>query len=128
MGEPLRQPCPRLNFDIGGKLAEHVVEQRNLVAGIAARAGGKKIGDAFKNAQTLCSAAGRDRFIEFVDQRFAGSGTGIIRQIIQRRDDFKSGGVKHGGNSGGSIAIEASIGFASRFLRGTKTGGTMAIP
>ena len=130
MGEPLRKPSPRLHFDIGGKLAEHVVEQRDLVAGIAARAGGKEIGDAFKNAQALCVAAGRDRFVEFVDQRFAGSGsgTGIIRQIIQRRDDFKGGGMKHGGNSGGSIAIDASIGSASRFLRGTKIGGTMAIP
>lgn len=85
MGEPLRQPCPRLNFDIGGKLAEHVVEQRDLVAGIAARASGKQIGDAFKNAQGCAVPPAETASLSSSISDFLGAGLGL------------SGGLSSGG-------------------------------
>jgi len=71
MGEALRQTGARLHFDIGDQLLQHVVEQRDLVAAIAARTGGEQIGDALEDALALHIAAGRNRFIELVDQRAA---------------------------------------------------------
>ena len=54
-----RKLCARLDLDVGGELLEHVIEQRNLVVRIAARARRKQIGDTLKDPQALVGAAGR---------------------------------------------------------------------
>ena len=37
-GQLIGQSCPRLHFDIGRELLQNIVEQRDLVAGLPARA------------------------------------------------------------------------------------------
>ena len=69
MGQAAGKPRPRLHLDIGRELLQHVVEQRDLIAGIAARAGREQIGDPLQNSLALFVAAGRDRVVQFVDQR-----------------------------------------------------------
>ena len=81
MGEPLRKPSARLHFDIGDKLAEHVVEQRDLVAVIAARAGGKEIGDAFENAQALCVPPAETASLSSSISDLLGAGPGLSARL-----------------------------------------------
>jgi hypothetical protein len=75
-GEPPRQPGARLQFDVGAKLQQHVVEQRDLLAGIAARAGREQIGDPLENAAARI-LAGCERGIDLVDQRLRSGCAGI---------------------------------------------------
>ena len=55
--QPAGKSCPRLYFDIGREFLQHVIEQRDLFAGIAARAGRKQIGDALQNSLAFSIAA-----------------------------------------------------------------------
>jgi hypothetical protein len=77
MGEAPGQSRPRLDFDVGAKFPQHVVEQVDLLAGIATGAGGKQIGDAFENAAALAVTAGRERGVQVVDQRLIIFAAGI---------------------------------------------------
>jgi hypothetical protein len=77
--ETARQPDPHLYFDVGGELPQHVVEQGDLVAGIATGADRKQIGDALENALALFFAAGCDGVVELVDQRSAFWSAGLRR-------------------------------------------------
>jgi hypothetical protein len=61
MGEAPSQSRPRFDFDVGAEFPQHIVEHVDLLAGIAARAGGKQIGDALENAAALAVAAGGER-------------------------------------------------------------------
>ena len=70
-GQPARQPGARLDLDIGGQPLQHVVEQRDLPAGIAARAGHEQVGDALQDAQAFLHVACFDVTDEFVDDRLA---------------------------------------------------------
>ena len=67
-GQLLGESCPRLHFDIGREFLQNIVEQRDLVAGVAARAGREQIGNPLQNSQALSVAPGRHRAIKFVNQ------------------------------------------------------------
>ena len=77
MSEAACQSRPRFDFDVGAKFLQHIVEQCDLLAGIAARAGREQVGDALQNALALGSAAGRDDVVQFVDQRLSFVAAGI---------------------------------------------------
>ncbi len=77
MGQAAGQSRPRLDFDVGAELLQHIVKQRDLLAGIAARAGREQIGDALQNALALVTAAGRERGVQLVDQRLIFVAAGI---------------------------------------------------
>ena len=77
MGQAAGQSRPRLDFDVGAELLQHIVKQPDLLAGIAARAGREQIGDALQNALALVTAAGRERGVQLVDQRLIFVAAGI---------------------------------------------------
>lgn len=58
----------RLDLDIGGQTAQHIVEQRNLFVRIVARAGGKQIGNPIDNSQTMFGGRGGDRADQLVEK------------------------------------------------------------
>jgi len=68
MGQAAGQSRPGFYFNVGTELLQHLVEQGNLLAGIAARAGGEQISETLQNSPALAVAAGCDRFIQLVDQ------------------------------------------------------------
>ena len=56
----MRELGARLDLDIGGKAAQHVIEQGNLLIGIAARAGRKQVGDPINDLEAVLGGrAGR---------------------------------------------------------------------
>jgi hypothetical protein len=65
----VREFCAHLNLDISRELLQHVIEQRNLLARIAARTRHEQVGDALKYPQALFHTAGGNRADQFVDQR-----------------------------------------------------------
>ena len=77
MSEAAGQSRPRFDFDVGAKFLQHIVEQPDLLAGIAARAGREQVGDALQNALALGSAAGCEHAVEFVDQGLSFVAAGI---------------------------------------------------
>ena len=67
-GQTFRKLCTRLDFDIGGQTAQHIVEQRDLFVGIAARAGGKQIGNSIDDSETVFGGRGGDRADQLVEE------------------------------------------------------------
>ncbi len=59
----------RLDFDVGGKLLEHVIEQCDLLVRIAARSGREEVCNPLKNSQALFGAAGGCRADHLIEQR-----------------------------------------------------------
>jgi hypothetical protein len=67
-GQLFRQPYARLHFDIRREFLQNIIEQRDLVAGIAARAGRKQIGNPLQDSPALAVAPGSYRTVKFVDE------------------------------------------------------------
>jgi hypothetical protein len=106
MGKAAGQSRPRLDFDVGAELLQHIVEQRDLLAGIAARAGREQIGDALQDALLLFIAAGRERGVQLVDQRLI---------FVEARICSGGRGVGHGNyNQWYSNGVVLSFLFARR--------------
>ena len=61
----------RFDLDVGSELLQDIVEQCNLLVRIAARSGGKKVGNPLENSQALLTGAGSDRIDQFIGQRAA---------------------------------------------------------
>ncbi|MGB6965605.1 MAG: hypothetical protein WBD90_14220 [Xanthobacteraceae bacterium] len=76
-------PAPELRYRRQARRA--VVEQRDLVAGIAARASGKQIGGAFKNAQGCAVLPAETASLSSSISDLLGAGLGL------------SGGLSSGG-------------------------------
>ena len=68
VGEPDRKLGARLGLDRRCELGDHLVEQVDLVHGIAVGARHEEVGDARQHLVALGIAAARQRTLEFVDQ------------------------------------------------------------
>jgi hypothetical protein len=76
-----------LDLDLDRQSLQHVVEQLDLVARIAARASHEQVGDASQNTKTVFHGAISDRANQFIDDRRT------LRACIAKAG---LSGVKHG--------------------------------
>ena len=76
--EAVRELGARAELDIGRELLQHVVEHRDLLAGIVARARREQVGNPQHDAQSAFGVARGDGVVEFVDQGERGGGRGNI--------------------------------------------------
>ena len=67
----MRELGARLDLDVDRQAAQHVIEQRNLLVGIAARAGGKQVGDPVDDLDPVLGGRAGDRADQVVEKRTA---------------------------------------------------------
>ena len=58
-----------LHLDVGRQSAQYIIEQRNLIIGIAARAGRKQVGDPINDPEAVLGGRGGDRTDKLIEER-----------------------------------------------------------
>lgn len=79
----MRELGARLDLDIGGKAAQHVIEQGNLLIGIAARAGRKQVGDPINDLEAVLGGRAGDRLTRSSRrERLSASALAVLDAVL----------------------------------------------
>jgi hypothetical protein len=69
--QPMCELGARLHLDVSRQSAQHVIEQGNLLIGVAARAGRKQIGDPINDPEAMLGGRAGDRADQLIEERMA---------------------------------------------------------